>query len=1124
MKNVCTQVDIKKEGGAANLRPEERKPPMNIASINMSSSLEKQIIEKPHLSEISIISTANNKGTKSMNNSKHIYTELYPHLPQLYPQLSLVEKGDRLTATTNDIITMSDGHPVRPDRIEILKINKDGKTPSGLLVHGEDSIPLTHLYHHITTNPSSSATATELHDLHLTSREYTNVLRSMCEVVGIHYTYTQDIVDILWDAAKISQHEHQQEEQYQQWLDDRNLSDIDDDLIYIYNTKAWQAAVKDKNQEISEDELKKYITYGYKNRVLIPVRDAHGNLITYSARTITTSDTPKYRNLYNHPIPLLIGYDHLDPEKSSTHPLIICEGFIDHLKISKMGYPNILACGTTGNKLVGSKDSVKTFEDLKNMGFDHIILALDNDGAGMASTFKILTDTITNQVVKITTVPHHTMNVKDPDELVRDGDRSKLTNLISQAIPLDTWYPHYLETITDTEKKTREELIVNIDNKYKLYKDSLDGTKYVADEFDFHDFVNWLGAKYYRDDDNQLTLCYYDDNFYRFFEDSGWKCITRKELETEISKIIEFKVTIENPTKYTVRLYNEIISDITRSYIFNFDHMVDKIKEKGYVSLSNNTNYDEFVATKKCLVNIKTTETIPLMPDYFSVYPHLNVEYTKTEKEVVERESYKYFKNLGLDENDIKNIIKWAYLAMLPNHKNPTRKMLWLVGPTASGKSTTAKMFGNLMGHGTALLSMSNLDYRFFFEHKINKKLIIMNEANGTGNNTNTNHLNGIARNTLKTLTANDPMPVLRKGISEISVNTICALITTSNTPPDFAASDPSIASRLLMIHFPKSFTAPSYRSQADTHIDNKISDPIFLNDLLNLILTYGKELSCGGEDINFCENIITKSLIDTKSLDNFISTHFDYKKDYKVAVKDIYEAYRIWHESVYDEDDEKPLGKQKFLEKWSIYYKEYPIKDKARPSYGGDPVKCIINLIPKVKNNDTLPKEDVDEEEERKEELEETQSPQELDDRTDDFIQSNFIHPPTQGEPTDEPNTSTTTHPNPTMDQDDEERSDINTSNINNTISSIPIDISESISRAGNSDNDERDHNTPEPSTDASCSDRGCPDAVRSPGDRMVVETEYNPEQIDLEEYCKEEDETEDTTDDGGIDPEWIF
>lgn len=123
---------------------------------------------------------------------------------------------------------------------------------------------------------------------------------------------------------------------------------------------------------------------------------------------------------------------------------------------------------------------------------------------------------------------------------------------------------------------------------------------------------------------------------------------------------------------------------------------------------------------------------------------------------------------------------------------------------------------------------------------------------------------------------------------------------------------------------------------------------------------------------------------------------------------------------------------------------------------------------------------------------------------------------PPTQpsGEPTHEPNTPTSTHDHPTMDQDDKEHSDNTASTDNNTTTGIPIDISESISETRNSNNDERDNNTAQPSTDTAISDRGCSDAVRFAGNRMV----NNPMDDFFEDFskieCPPEEETEDTID----------
>lgn len=116
-------------------------------------------------------------------------------------------------------------------------------------------------------------------------------------------------------------------------------------------------------------------------RVVIPVRDANGQLVAYAGRAVN-GDVPKYRFPAGFgKSQVLFNLDramHMD-----RHNVIIVEGFFDALKVYQAGHPAVVA-------LMGSSFSQRQ-SDLLLSHFTSVTLLLDGDQPGWRAAHAIAT-------------------------------------------------------------------------------------------------------------------------------------------------------------------------------------------------------------------------------------------------------------------------------------------------------------------------------------------------------------------------------------------------------------------------------------------------------------------------------------------------------------------------------------------------------------------------------------------------------------------------------------------------------------------------------------------------------------------------------------------------------------
>lgn len=159
----------------------------------------------------------------------------------------------------------------------------------------------------------------------------------------------------------------------------------------------------------------------FRNRIIIPIIDIRGNIISFSGKSIINED-PVYLNtadtcVYTKNNELFALNFAKGSQKKS---FILCDGFIDAIYLHQSGYDNAIAC--CNSRL--TQEQVNYI----NRYTEEIYIAFDNDSYGRRETLRAI-DMFRKTDLKIK-IPIIEKN-KDIIEIIRTGDKNKLKEIFS---------------------------------------------------------------------------------------------------------------------------------------------------------------------------------------------------------------------------------------------------------------------------------------------------------------------------------------------------------------------------------------------------------------------------------------------------------------------------------------------------------------------------------------------------------------------------------------------------------------------------------------------------------------------------------------------------------------------
>jgi DNA primase len=196
----------------------------------------------------------------------------------------------------------------------------------------------------------------------------------------------------------------------------------------------------------------------FRNRIMIPLRDHHGNAVGFTARSMPGDDNgPKYMNSPETPVysksHIVYGLDLAKKGARDSGFIVITEGNLDVVGSHKAGVTNVVA--SSGTAL--TEDQLALLKRYTQT----IVFAFDADAAGFKAANKGIDLARGLELdVRAIILPD---DVKDPDELVQK-DPQQWIDLVKKSVPIMEFFIEYI---------TRGKNLRSIDDKRLVSKELL---------------------------------------------------------------------------------------------------------------------------------------------------------------------------------------------------------------------------------------------------------------------------------------------------------------------------------------------------------------------------------------------------------------------------------------------------------------------------------------------------------------------------------------------------------------------------------------------------------------------------------------------------------------------------
>jgi putative DNA primase/helicase len=153
---------------------------------------------------------------------------------------------------------------------------------------------------------------------------------------------------------------------------------------------------------------------------------------------------------------------------------------------------------------------------------------------------------------------------------------------------------------------------------------------------------------------------------------------------------------------------------------------------------------------------------------------------------------------LGDDPAKIALLQEWFGYNLIAD--NSQEKMLMMLGPTRSGKSTALSVLRNLLGNAAAASSLKSLSQDFGLHHLIGKLAAIMPDAQTP------EFGRTLCLQTLLEIIGNDHVQINRKFKSALSALLTCRITIASNQLPQLPDESLALSARMMVLSFTQSF------------------------------------------------------------------------------------------------------------------------------------------------------------------------------------------------------------------------------------------------------------------------------------------------------------------------------
>jgi len=201
----------------------------------------------------------------------------------------------------------------------------------------------------------------------------------------------------------------------------------------------------------------------FRDRIIFPIADMHGNIVGFTARAMKKEELAKYINTPEGPIyhkgQILYGLDKAKNHIRQSGYVVVVEGNMDVVACHQFGYKNVVACS-------GTALTVEQIKILKRYS-ENIALCFDEDNAGQTAAERTLDLLIAEEMnIKVIKL----LCGKDPDECLKTDPKKWEESLRQSKLVMQFYFDRYFteEALKDISKKKKAAALVLLQvNKLK---------------------------------------------------------------------------------------------------------------------------------------------------------------------------------------------------------------------------------------------------------------------------------------------------------------------------------------------------------------------------------------------------------------------------------------------------------------------------------------------------------------------------------------------------------------------------------------------------------------------------------------------------------------------------------
>ena len=170
----------------------------------------------------------------------------------------------------------------------------------------------------------------------------------------------------------------------------------------------------------------------FRDRIIIPIRDPRGRIISFGGRAMAPTVTAKYINGPQTPLfdkgKTLFNLAAARTALSTGQPLVVAEGYLDVISMVEAGF------GAT----VAPLGTAVTTDHLMLLlkAADECVFALDGDAAGLRAAYRVIDTALplleAGKGIRFAILPPG----QDPDDMIRSGKADELRRLITRSTPM----------------------------------------------------------------------------------------------------------------------------------------------------------------------------------------------------------------------------------------------------------------------------------------------------------------------------------------------------------------------------------------------------------------------------------------------------------------------------------------------------------------------------------------------------------------------------------------------------------------------------------------------------------------------------------------------------------------